>query len=244
MERNKNNSIQKEGARKVDSSYKGQEEGGKVLNLTPSESMLYYHLLSISLWNSELRENHYYVPKKSVNKTDLARKLGIGKTTIFRAFAGLQNKDILTESDKYYYIRHPKMYAYIGQKTLVYLINFFPIFGPEIITICAFLYHWERLYGKEGLTISGLVEMLGQDKNFAPNRRKVRAILSFLQGEGFIECYITTEGYNGITYPMYHITGLHLRADSLITNFTSEEGEALKEKILTAKKCLEEGVEE
>ena len=136
MENEKTTSIQTQGARKVDSSYCGQSEEGRIQNLTSSESALYYYLLSISLWNAEVRENHYFVSKKNVNKTEIAKKLGIGKTTIFRAFTNLINKSIIKESDKYYYIRHPRYYAYIGQKTLAYLINFFPVFGPDIIRVC------------------------------------------------------------------------------------------------------------
>ena len=240
MEDEKTTSIQTQGARKVDSSYCGQSEEGRIQNLTSSESALYYYLLSISLWNAEVRENHYFVSKKNVNKTEIAKKLGIGKTTIFRAFANLKNKSIIKESDKYYYIRHPRYYAYIGQKTLAYLINFFPVFGPDIIRVCALMYHWEKLYGKEGLSVSDVVEMLGQSRMVAENRKKVRAILSFLHGEGFIEYYITTEGYNGITFPMYHITGTHLRSENLLIDFTSQEGGALKEKLNEARRCLEE----
>ena len=58
MENEKTTSIQAQGARKVDSSYCGQSEEGRIQNLTPSESALYYYLLSISLWNAEVRENH------------------------------------------------------------------------------------------------------------------------------------------------------------------------------------------
>ena len=208
--------------------------------MTSSESALYYYLLSSSLWNAEVRENDYFVSKNNVHKTEIAKKRGIGKTTIFRAFTNLMNKSIIKESDKYYYIRHPHYYAYIGQRTLAYLINFFPVFGPDIIRVCALMYHWEKLYGKDGLSVSDVVEMLGQSRMVAENRKRVRAILSFLHGEGFIEYYITTEGYNGITFPMYHITGTHLRSENLLIDFTSQEGGALKEKLNEARRCLEE----
>ena len=240
MENEKTTSIQTQGERKVDSSYCGQSEEGRIQNLTSSESALYYYLLSISLWNAEVRENHYFIPKKKVNKAEIAKKINISRATIYRAFSGLMEKSIIKESDKYYYIRHPRYYAYIGQRTLAYLINFFPVFGPDIIRVCALMYHWEKLYGKDGLSVSDVVEMLGQSRQLVENRKKVRAILSFLHGEGFIEYYITTEGYNGITFPMYHITGTHLRSENLLIDFTSQEGGALKEKLNEARRCLEE----
>lgn len=235
--------FQEMGMRKVDSSYKGQAQGGKVSNLTKNENMIYYHLLSVCYWNSKVKEHHYYYPKKLVVKTELAKNLGMSRATIYRAFTGLIEKGVISESDKYYYIAHPKNYSYIGQKTLIYLINFFPIFGPDVIRVCALLHHWYRENGKLGFSVSDLVEMLGQSRGLTENRRNVKGILSFLHGEGLVDYYITTEGYNGVSYTEYHITGLHLRADNLIMDLTSEEGGAIKEKILAARRYLEENVD-
>lgn len=104
MEDEKIISIQTQGARKVDSSYCGQTEEGRIQNLTSAESALYYYLLSISLWNAEVRENHYFISKKKVNKAEIAKKISIGRATVYRAFSGLMNKSIIKETDKYYYI--------------------------------------------------------------------------------------------------------------------------------------------
>ena len=232
--------IENPGLRKADSGYKGQEERNiPVVKMNTSENAVYYYLLSIANWNAAQKETHYYLLKKNVNKADIARRIGIGRTTVYNTFKSLLDKGVLRESDKYYYIDHPKLYAYIGQDVLDYLIDYFPITSSDIVKICVVVNHWIAINGKEGVSATDLADFCGRDKTHNSNILRVKIILKCLLDEGFINYYTTTEGYNGISYTMYHFTDVNIRS---LPSSCSQEGigGAPQEKIEKIKEELRE----
>lgn len=181
------------------------EKGIRDNLLNTSTRAVQYYLLSISTWNMSKYEDHYYLRKKDINKTEMARKLNLGRTTIYRSFTALKTRGLLREDDTYYILPMPEAYSIMRREVLEYLIGYFKIFGSDIIRICAILKYIPESRRKQGFNASELVYMLEHVPTME-TRVDVCSMLAVLERDGFIKYHKQWVTNNtGLQYYKYYI---------------------------------------
>lgn len=179
------------------------EKGQKTTELNASTRAVYYYLLAKSIWNLAHNEDHYYIRKKDINKSDMSKRLGYSRPTIYKCLDILKAKNKIYEDENYYILPWPKPYAIMRQEVLEYLIGYFGSFGSDIIWLLAILKGIPEVERKKGFNASELVYMLehAPDRN---TRASVRAMLFILQEDGFIKMRsVWTTNKQGISYYVY-----------------------------------------
>lgn len=179
------------------------EKGKKVTEMNSSTRAVYYYLLAKSTWNLAHNEDHYYIRKKDINKTDMSKRLGYSRPTIYKCIDTLKEKGKIFEDENYYIIFWPKPYATMRQEVLEYLIGYFKSFGSDIIWLLAILKSLPESERKQGFNASELVYMLEHCPDRA-TRANVRAMLYILQEDGFIKMRnVWTTNNLGVSYYIY-----------------------------------------
>lgn len=179
------------------------EKDKKVTEMNSSTRAVYYYLLAKSTWNLAHNEDHYYIRKKDLNKSDMSKQLGYSRPTIYKCIDTLKQKHKIFEDENYYILPWPKPYAIMRQEVLRYLIGYFKIFGSDIIWLLAILKGIPEPERKQGFNASELVYMLEHcpDKTM---RAYVRAMLYILQEDGFIKMRsVWTTNNTGVSYYIY-----------------------------------------
>lgn len=103
---------------------------GESYELTKTQWLLLFHLLSISKWNNEEKEKHYFVYAKNVKYTEIARELNFSTyLPIKKAMDGLLQTDLVeyceTGSFKpFYKIEIPFPYTIMNMSIVKAFYNF------------------------------------------------------------------------------------------------------------------------
>lgn len=179
------------------------EKGKKVSGLNDSARAVYYYLLAKSTWNLSHNEDHYYIRKRDINKSDISKQLGYSRTTIYKSLDLLKAKNKIWEDENYYIFPLPKPYTTMRQEVLRYLIGYFKIFSSDIIWLLAILKSIPESERKQGFNASELVYILERYPN-RTTRANVRAMLYILQEDEFIKMRsVWTTNNSGVSYYVY-----------------------------------------
>ena len=99
----------------------------KPWDLTSSQCLVYYWLLSKSNWNSFTKENHYYIYKNKIVNAQIMRECGIKtQNTIRSAFKKLLEVGAIGESSyaDAYEIYYPEIYVPLDMRIVKFFISF------------------------------------------------------------------------------------------------------------------------
>ena len=186
------------------------EKNKKITNSDCYERAVYYYILAKSVWNLAHNEDHYYIRKKDINKTEMSRKLGMARSTVYKCLDSLKAKGKIIEDGDYFVVPWPHPYAVMRQEVLEYLLGYVEFFSSDIIWILAILKGINPVARKQGFNASELVYMLEHCPD-RMSRTKVRSMLLLLEEDGFIKMRKTwTTNNKGLSYYVYHFDEINI----------------------------------
>ena len=184
--------------------------------LTTKQYLVYSYLLSISKWNAEDNEQHYYVYKNSFKVKDACEFLKISQPTWRKAIDKLQECHYLLAEGKRYKIRIPQPYVQIEISLIKTLLSFGISIGcGNIISIFSLLYsYWEscKKMNEECTITIGQLKKIFTTKKGTESTILYKTALAILESLGLLEISTRTQSYNGITYNVYLIKKMRLNS--------------------------------
>lgn len=183
--------------------------------LTKKQYLVYSYLMSMSKWNAQRREDHYYVYKNTFLIKDACKMLGISQPTWRNAIQKLQELFYITEFDAYYQIEIPNTYAPLD----IYLIKYLLQYGTEIqngghiVSVYSVLYRYWYYCTKNGdsceISISQLLNLF-DSRNGKTNAITYRLMLSLFDSSELIKMAKVGREYQGEPYTAYLIKEVKL----------------------------------
>lgn len=196
--------------------YEALEYQSKPAILTQKQYLVYSYLISLSKWNSQENEKHYYVYKNSFVIKDACELLGITAPTWRSSIKKLHDYGLLIEGQesihKQYKIAIPKNYAPLDLSVIKLLLPYAtvltPIGGGNIISVYSLIYRYWIACSKEKesceITVNQIKSMFNQ-RTAKSNYMIYKIMLDIFKATGLInysECLRTN---NGIQYRAYII---------------------------------------
>ena len=96
----------------------------KQTKLTEKQYLVYSYLMSISIWNAEKKEDHYYVYKNSFKVKDACELIHISQPTWRTAIKKLDQLGYIVNTDKWYEIYFPERYVPLNLGIITYLLPY------------------------------------------------------------------------------------------------------------------------
>ena len=114
--------------------------------LTTKQYLVYSYLMSVSKWDAQDKEKHYYVYKNSFLIKDVCVLLNISQPTWRSAIKKLKEKLYIQEFDKYYIIDIPNTYAPLNINLIKFLLQFGSVIdnGGNIISVYSLIYRYYK----------------------------------------------------------------------------------------------------
>lgn len=114
--------------------------------LTTKQYLVYSYLMSVSKWDAQDKEKHYYVYKNSFLIKDVCVLLNISQPTWRSAIKKLKEKLYIQEFDKYYIIDIPNTYAPLNISLIKFLLQFGSVIdnGGNIISVYSLIYRYYK----------------------------------------------------------------------------------------------------
>lgn len=213
--------------------YKSQKRQAK---LTPKQYLVYSYLMSISKWDAQTREAHYYVYKNSFLVKDACTIIGISQPTWRTAIQKLASDEVryIADEGSYYKIWLKEPYAPLHIELIKYLLPYGKMLskihdqGGNIIAIYSLIYlYWKACQtGGAGdtnctITINQLKAIFKSQRN-----KETTAVYKMIMGVfmacGLMKIVIKSEDGPYGAYPVYKIEYVSL---DLPENLKNEEKE-------------------
>lgn len=183
--------------------------------LTTKQYLVYSFLISISKWNPDEYDKHYYVYKNSFVIKNTCELLGISQPTWRAAITKLKDEFYLQDYGKYYTIRVPSSAAQLEIRLIKYLLPFAAKLcsegGGNIISVYSLIYKYWSECQKNGEECKITINQL---KNIFVSRRTkeltttYRLMLSIFKSSGLIDMKEKIETHNGLSYRVYIINNV------------------------------------
>lgn len=188
----------------------GKEQKAK---LTVKQYLVYAYLMSISWWNADDGEEHYYVYKNAFQVKDAAAALGISQPTWRSALDKLEELEYIKRFDKFYHIYIPNTYAPLDIELIRFLVQFGKEIkgGGAIVSVYSLIYKYWHFSGNHcEITTTQLRKLFntqGKKEDTAP----YRIMLNIFENEGLILTEHHERIYKGKPYTGYEIKYVSLK---------------------------------
>lgn len=97
------------------------------VKFTDKQLAVYYWLVSKAYYNSQERENHYYLYRNTFSYSQIARELGIGSVnTVKSAIKKLNDNFYIWVYDDVIKIPHKDYYTYLDSSLLKFFLKWTP----------------------------------------------------------------------------------------------------------------------
>lgn len=187
--------------------------------LTTKQYFVYAYLLSISKWNANRKENHYYVYKNSFTIKNATTQLGISAPTWRAAIKKLCDLGYIEESEdkKVYYIHFPHYYAPMELNLIKFLISFGAAIknGQHIVSVYSVLYRYWRYCLKQNkdceITINQLKKLFNTHTN-KEDYLPYKIMMNLFEYYGLIQIKRIGREFEGNPYTAYQILCVNLKA--------------------------------
>ena len=189
------------------------KESGFV-KFTNKQLAVYYWLISKAYYNSEKREDHYYIYNSDINYSKMARELGIGSVnTIKAALDKLEMYNYICRLKDTICIPHKEYYTYLDISLIRFLLAWTPILGAEILMFYSVLKRFFELNNanshKTRFNTKLMLQLLGYDTTHAELYKKFRLYIAFLESYKLINTTTqvkTNRGCEYLEYTLWSIT--------------------------------------
>lgn len=182
--------------------------------------------MSISKWNANAREDHYYVYKNSFLVKDAVKIIGISQPTWRSAIAKLDELHYIKDEGSRYRIRIRQPYAPLQIELIKYLVNYGRGLntmtlideetgellknngqGGNIVAVYSLLWLYWQKCGKDPCEISiNQLKTIFKSKRDKATTQIYRLMIGLFQSSGLMAItYITKEGPGGYPNTYYKI---------------------------------------
>ena len=180
--------------------------------LTSKQFAVYTYLLSISKWDAQSKEQHYYVYFNSFSAKDGAEKCNISQPTWRTAIKKLLELGFICQGseEKWYTIPFPKEYSALNTKLLGTLLQFSAVFsnGGGLAGVYSTLHrYWRSCYNNEKsctVTISALINLFGGHRDIV-TCKYYEILLHLFNSTGLMKINFNKKKYCGKNYTEYEI---------------------------------------
>lgn len=182
--------------------------------LTSKQYLVYSFLMSISKWDSQSKEQHYYVYKNSFKIKEACQLIGISQPTWRSAIKKLEDESYIWNFDSYFIIEIPNSYAPLDIKLIRFLLPFGKAIhnGGTIISVYSVLYrHWKYCIENNDsceITINQLRKLFGVNHD-AITLSSYKLMLKVFEAYGLIELTTIKRQFNGNPYTSYIIMNVN-----------------------------------
>lgn len=192
-------------------------EKPKPCKLTDKQYLVYAYLLSISKWNAETKEHHYYIYKNSFTVKDACEFLQITQPTWRAAIAKLKSAYYITEdNNKFYKIRVPNLYTPIELDVIKELITYGTKLGKEyrsgyLVSVYSTLSRYFVECQRQGIACeitAGQLRELYSTNGTKKNNDIFRMMLGLFFTIGLISMEVIPCSYNGVRFLKYRIKNI------------------------------------
>ena len=216
----------------------GKDEKAK---LTKKQYLVYSYLVSISKWDAQDRERHYYVYKNSFQVKDASKIVGITQPTWRGAIKKLEEEGYIQDFEKYYLIELPYAYAPLNIDLIKFLLSFGCVIknGGNIVSVYSIIYRYWK-YSKDNgqeceITINQLRKIF-QTKRREDTSITYKVMLNLFEFYGLVKIQRVGREFAGAPYTGYIIKNVSLKPpvnldlDSLAPSNIDDILKALEEK--------------
>lgn len=196
------------------------EKKQKQARLTPKQYLVYSYLMSISKWNAQTKETHYYVYKNSFKIKDACEAIGISQPTWRSAIAKLEQEQYIKDMGEYYKIRLKEPYAPLHIDLIKTLLPYGKELsaihkqGGNIIAVYSLLYrYWIGCQGNRSdckITVNQIKAIFKSERTDITTR-VYKMMLGIFEAYDLINMTIHYQAApDGKPYPIYTIYNVKL----------------------------------
>lgn len=179
-------------------------------SLTKKQLLVYTYLMSISKWDAQGKEEHYYVYTNSFVIKDVCKKLGISQPTWRSAIKKLGEENLIKERETWYEICFPAAYAPLHIHLISFLLEFssFITNSGNLVGVYATLYKYWKFcqdnYKKCTVTINQLLKLF-ETKHDELTGRYYELILGLFTSQGLTVIKENRKKFQNHYYTEYEI---------------------------------------
>lgn len=190
--------------------------GGQKAKLTTKQYLVYSYLMSISKWDAQDKESHYYVYKNSFLIKDACELINISQPTWRTAIGKLKTEGYIQEYEKYYIIEIPNTYAPLDINLIKFLLPFGGAIknGGNIISVYSIIYRYWK-YSEDNnqaceITVNQLKKIF-QVRREAQITYTYKVMLNLFEFYGLIKVQRIGRQISGEPYTGYIIQNVSLK---------------------------------
>lgn len=209
------------------------------VKLTSKQWSVYYWLTIKAYWNSDKKEQHYFVYMDSFSLAEIRKDLNIkDNRTIKSAMEKLELYNKINIVNNIIYIPHPDLYTYLSIDLTSYLLNLCSAanISSELIVAYSILKRLKELDSKNGrpttFTLKLIVKLLGHNDKDQKAYELARIFVSLLSGEGLIKIGQTIKQNKGGEYIEYTLWDIQEKINkSQLIDFNGEMAVEIQNKV-------------
>lgn len=188
---------------------------GEKAKLTTKQYLVYSFLMSISKWDANNKEHHYYVYKNSFLIKDACQLIGISQPTWRTAIKKLKEEFYIWEYDKYFLIEIPNTYAPLDIKLIRFLLPFGAAIenGGNIISLYSIIYRYWHYASNENKECEITINQLRKLFNTKHNKSTLasyKIMLNLFEYYGLMEIERVGRHFQEKPYTGYIIKNVNL----------------------------------
>ena len=193
--------------------------------LTKKQFAVYTYLLSISKWDAQTSEYHYYVYWNSFQVKDAIERIKISKATWYSAIEKLKKTELIKISDEYkaYIILFPKEYAPLNIKLISFLLDFSAVINNSgnLTGVYATLYkYWKNCQDNDVsccVTLTSLNNLFESSRELE-NIKYYQLLLALFKSTGLMYIKEHQKKYCGKKYIEYEIEYVNMQLPEIYLN--------------------------
>lgn len=206
------------------------------VKFTSKQLSVYYWFISKCLWNSENKEDHYFIYRDEFSYAGIARDLGIGSVnTVKSAIQKLEQYNYLCVMPNMICIPHKEYYTYLGIDLIRFLLAWSSELGAEILMFYSILKRFYELNKKNNtktfFNTKLMLKLLGHSDSDTLCYKKFRLYIAFLQSFDLINCEISIKRKKGGEYTQYYLRDISTHVTPSCEYKDDEDIDIDKEKI-------------
>lgn len=178
--------------------------------LTKKQFLVYTYLMSISKWDSQSKEEHYYVYFNSFTVKDACSKIGISQPTWRTAIKKLQEEGLIDICSSWYKIHFPSTYAPLHIHLISFLLEFSAAINNSgnLVGVYATLYRYWKVCQDNGqkccVSINQLLKLF-EVHHYEATGKYYELLMGLFMTQGLMTISTNDKKYKGNLYTEYEI---------------------------------------
>lgn len=210
----------------------------RAATLTVKQYLVYSYLISISKWDAERREDHYYIYKNQFQVKDVCAELNISQPTWRNALDKLEELHYIKRENEGKSIRINCItpFAPLDIKLIRYLVSCGVLIsktnkeaGGNIVSVYSLIYeYWRKSGGTCEININQ-IKQLYTTRRTAEDTLAYRGMLGYFMSSGLMDITFITRRKAGKEYVSYIIKNVSLEYNNALDEDNITEPEDINE---------------